>query len=287
MRKACLVSLRPVALLLSLLPLAGNASDLHRLVPYLQPPGTVMQVVTRSSSTNGTATITEGETVQKGKVTYQRDRKVERRAGMSEGRPLLDYKVLSDITKTTFELDGRTNPHTIVSSITGQTVIGLRSSLGVWKFSLPDIQPTADQLEEVAQIEAYENKHLMPGKPVRLKESWPIEPAFIRHHTERGIGFASIEAIARHDEIQQMDGEPTAVITITVETVATEGGPTEGRGSGATIKAAGELHVSLKTMLDKRLTLYGSRTTVTLEDGVRTRTVLPLKIEVVKTLVGQ
>ena len=276
--------LLPIASLLVLLPGVGAAQALHRLTPYQQQPGEVMHIVTKSSSANGTVTITEGGADQKGKVTYERDRNIERRVGVSDGRPMIDYKVVSDLTKTSVELGGTTNPQTIVSSLSGMSVIGTRDGVGAWRFAIPDREPTLDQAEELAQIESYENHHLMPQEPVRLKQSWKIEPAFLRHLTERGIGFASIEANARLDQIKDMDGEPTAIITFTVETVATEGTSFDKRGSGATIKAAGEIHVSMKTMLDKRLVLYGSRTTVTVEDGVRTKTVLPIKIEMTKTI---
>lgn len=284
MKRFHLFSPLPLVLLVAMPPLVSNGNELYQLRPYQQPPGTVMHILTTSTSSNGTVTITEDETEQKGKVTYRRDRKVERRTGRNEGRASVEYKVVSDITKTAFEVDGATTPYTILSSLTGKTAVGSRDAVGQWTFSIPGTRPTMDQAEELQQIEAYENHHLMPGKPVRLKESWKIEPAFLRHHTERGIGFATIEARARLDQVKEIDGEPTAIITFTVETVATEGGSLEGRGSGATIKAAGEIHVSMKTMLDKKLTLYGKRTTVTVEGGVRSRTVLPIKMEVIKTI---
>lgn len=271
-------------LLLTSLPVVCAAQGVHRLRPYQQMPGEVMHIVTKSTSANGTVSIKDGDSETKGKVTYARDRKIERRVGISEGRPLIDYKVVSDVTKTSFEFDGVADPQTIVSTLSGQTVIGTRDGVGVWHFAIPNREPTLDQAEELTQIEAYENNHLMPQEPVRLKQSWKIEPAFLRHLTERGIGFASINANARLDQIKEIDGERTAIITFTVETVATEGTSFDKRGSGATIKGAGEIHVSMKTMLDKKLVLYGSRTTVTLEDGVRTKTVLPIKIEMTKTI---
>lgn len=251
--------------------------------PFEPGLGEVMTMHTKSNSGTGTVTILENDIeVSEGRVTVNRERRLERRVVGAGASKQVRIDVLTDVTKTTTTVDGETKTESSSSSLTGKTLAGSCDASGHWRLSLPGATPSAAQAIELAQFEAYENHRLLPSRPVRLKESWEINPAFLKHLTERGIGPADANARARLEEIKVIDGEETAVITLTVETVATEGSSVLRRGAGATIKASGTLHVSMESMLDKKLILYGSITTVTVEGATRTRLHLPVQIEVTK-----
>lgn len=263
-------------------PLAAQAT--HTITPFQQQPGQVLVTTTVSKSPNGTITITEAGTETKGKMTFDRDRQLERTITDTGGQRSINYRIVRDTTKTVVDFDGQPKPETSNSPLAGQTISALRDATGAWRFRIPGTPtPTADQSQELTMFESYENNNLYPQKAVRVKETWPVQPEFLAHLTERGIGLANVDATARLDQITEVDGIRTAIITLAIETVATEGTRAEG-GSGSTFKASGELHISLDSMLDRKLVLFGYRRNVTVNGGDTTRTHLPFRIEVTKTL---
>jgi hypothetical protein len=273
-----------VVFILCLTPSLSLAQAVYPLRVHDQKSGEVVRIHTKTDAPNGTMTSTRGAEETKAKMTLKRERILERRYTIEGATAKLEYRVVSDTTATGVEVGGVMESSNAASPLTGKSVFGFRDTYGRWRLFLEGATAGNAQAMELSQLEAYENRRVFIDQPVRVGQTWDIDPNFLRHLTERDVGHAEVKASARLDSIKEIDGEETAVITLNVQTVGTTDEPGGLAARGAAITASGELHVSLATMLDKKLVLYGSLTTGARNGLERTRVHLPFRTEVIKTI---
>ena len=84
--------------------------------------------------------------------------------------------------------------------------------------------------------------------------------------------------------IETIDDEPTAVLTFKIETLGKNIDANQELKSAARISLNGVIYLSLKTMLDKKLRMLGTLTTMANEDGRTTVVSLPVDMTVEKSI---
>ena len=84
--------------------------------------------------------------------------------------------------------------------------------------------------------------------------------------------------------IETIDDEPTAVLTFKIETLGINVDANQKINSAARISLNGVVHLSLKTMLDKKLRMLGTLTTMAKKDGKSSVVILPVDMTVKKTI---
>jgi len=213
-----------------------------------------------------------------------RERVLLRKATQVDGAPKLEYHVVGDSSTTSFGLNGPVQTESEKGALAGETVVGLRDRDGHWRFILREGKASNAQASDLAELESYENRRWFLDGPVQVGQSWPIDPTFIRHLTDRDTGNAKVEANATLERVEVIAGERTAVIALSVESRGSKEGSEFENGAGVLISLKGSLHVTLKDMLDARLVLKGTLVTVTKEGNRLTRISLPLTMTVVKSM---
>jgi hypothetical protein len=270
----------------ALLLLASSlaSAEVIFLKPHVPAPGASVRILTKSSSQKGTVRITEGEKVERGTMNIVRERVLLRKATQVDGAPKLEYLVVRDSSTTSFGLNGPVETESENGALAGETVVGLPDRDGHWRFILREGSASNAQASDLAELESYENRRWFLNGPVQVGQSWPIDPTFIRHLTDRDTGNAKVEAKATLERVEVIAGERTAVISLSVESRGSKEGSEFESGAGVLISLKGSLHVTLKDMLDARLVLKGTLVTVTKEGNRLTRISLPLTMTVVKSL---
>ena len=272
----------PLALLLLAAPLAS--AEFIFLKPHRPEPGTTVRILTKSSSQEGTITVTEGEKVNQGPMNIVRERVLLRKATQVGGAPKLEYQVVRDSSTTSVGLNGPLQTECKIAALAGQTVLGMRDGYGHWRLFLRDRIASNGQAIELVELESYENRRWFINGPVEVGQSWPIDPTFIRHITHRDTGNATVEASATLERVELIAGERTAVITLSIESSGSKKGSAFESGAGVLISLKGSLHVTLKDMLDTRLALKGTLVTVSKEGNRLTKVRLPLTMAIVKSV---
>ena len=142
----------------------------------------------------------------------------------------------------------------------------------------------AELTQQISELEAYENRRWFLSQPVRIGQSWLINPAFIRHLTERDLGESEVKAAMTFKSIETIDDEPSAVLTFKIETLGKNIDANQELKSAARISLNGVIYLSLKTMLDKKSRMLGTLTTMANEDGRSTVVRLPVDMTVEKSI---
>lgn len=269
---------------LTLCSTALAQQNAHLLKLHEPRPGQSVVVHTVSDSPNAAMTITRGAAVQKGRTSINRDRKFVRSIRGTGATTQLVYKVLSDQIVTSIVLGAEKDTKTTTGALVGHTALGFRDSIGRWRLFLESGTSRNKQAAELAELEAYENRRWYPPRPVTIGQTWPIDPAFIRHLTERDLGKGSVEASMTFKSIETIGDKPTAVLTFQIETVGSSIDAAAGKEAGALASIKGTLFVDLDTMLDKRLVMNGTLTTIARQHGSSTEIVLPVNYTVTKTV---
>lgn len=247
-------------------------------------PGQTVLIKSTSLSSGGKMTVTRGATRENGSMSITRDRTLERRLIGSGAQAQLEYKIIIDRTATIVDLGGVTNSEIQSGALVGQTVLGFRDSMDNWRLFLKSGTALNKQAIDIAELEAYENRHWFPKAGVQIGQTWTIDPGFLRHLTERDLGKASVEATMTFNTVQLVDQEQTAVLTFRVRTLGKKIDPIAGTASGALINVNGTVHVALDTMLDKKLTMSGTLATTAQEGDESTLVQLPVNMTVTKTI---
>ena len=231
-------------------------------------------------------TVTRGDSVQKGSLSITRARLWERRLIGSGPKTQLQYQIISDQTTTLTELAGKQGTDVVTGALVGKTVFGFRDTMRRWRLFLRGQTADNRQAADISELEAYENRRWFMETPVRIGQTWPIDPAFIRHLTERDLGKGKINATMTFQSVERIDNEPTAVLTFKIETLGSMSTLTLGGvgGGTASISVTGTIHLSLDTMLDKKLTMTGTLSTIATEGVQSTLVILPINMTVTKTL---
>ena len=266
----------------SLISLAYGQSYL--LKPYQAPPGQTVVARSSSDASGGQITVLSGGVVQKGEVSIKRQRTFERRLIGTGPTAKLEYTVLIDQTYKTTTLGGKSNTSTKAGALTGQIAYGLRDDMSRWRLFLKGKTATNQQAVELVELESYENRRWFQGVPVKVGQTWFIEPSFIRNFIERDMGPALIEATMTFKAIEIMDGERTAVLHFSIKSQVRKEEGNSFRTSSAIANLNGTLYLSLDTMLDKKLTMTGTLTTTVRQSGVSTVLKSPVTYIVTKSI---
>ena len=258
----------------------------YMLKPHELKPGEVVVHKSFSNSQGGRMTITRGASVQKGTISITRSRSLERRLLGSGPKVQLQDKTLADQVTTITNIEGDQETETLSGALVGKTVFGFRDTIQRWRLFLKGQTANNEQASEIAELEAYENRRWFMESPVKIGQTWPIDPSFIRHLTERDLGRVKVNATMTFQSVQTIDNEPTAVLTFKIETLGSKTTTELGTTSGGTATAAlkGTLHIALDTMLDKKITMTGTLSTIASEGTQSTLVILPVDMTVIKTL---
>lgn len=267
---------------LSLSTLAQGQS--YFLKPYQSLPGQVVVARSSSDASGGQISVIQGGKLQKGVSTVKRQRTFERQLIGSGPTAKLQYTVLIDQTYRLMVLGGKRDEKTVRGALTGQIVYGLRDDMSRWRLFLKGKTATNQQAVELVELESYENRQWFQAGPVKVGETWFIEPSFIRNFIERDMGPALIEATMTFKSVKIIDGEKTAVLTFSIKSQARKEDGNNFRTSSAVANLNGTLYVSLNTMLDKKLTMTGTLTTTVRQSGISSVVKSPVTYVVTKSV---
>ena len=200
------------------------------------------------------------------------------------GNKSLSYKILEDIAVSSNELEGPNSQTRNVAALTGQTVVGLRDNFGQWQFYLEGATAGNRQVDELSELQAYENRRWFVDRPVKIGESWPINPAFFRHLLLRDLGKAQLKASMTLEEVKDIDGVRTAILAFTLNTLGARDKSAGQPEASASISATGKLYFSLDTMLDREMLLDGTLKTSARKGDSSTSVIIPFTIRSTKTI---
>lgn len=277
--------LTTLATTFALTALAGaQASNFHLLKPYESKPGEIVLHQSTSDSQDGTVTVTQGSSQRAGSISIKSSGTMERRILGSGAKTKVQYRTISDLITTTTQYGETKNTESRSGPLLGKTVSGFRDDSGKWRLFLEEGVADAKVSADISELEAYENRRWFLAQPVKIGQSWPIDPAFIRHLTERDLGEAEIKATMTFKSIETIDDEPTAILTFKIETLGLNVDSENKTSAGAKTSLAGLVQISLATMLDKRIKMTGTLATMARRDGVTTMVTLPINMAVSKTV---
>jgi len=234
----------------------------YLLKPFEPAPGQTVVARSSSDASGGQITVTNGSSVQKGSSTVKRKRTFERRLVGIGPTAKLEYIVLIDQTYRSTVIAGSRDDKTHRGELVGQIVYGLRDDINRWRLFLRGKTASRQQAAELVELESYENRQWFKAGPVRVGETWTMEPSFIRNFIERDMGPALMDATMTFKGIEMMDGERTAVLRFRIKTQARKEDGVNFRSSSAVADLNGTLYISLATMLDKKMTMTGTLTTI-------------------------
>lgn len=254
--------------LTSLSLLAQVAKPEYLLESYESKPGQTVVTRANSKSTNGTITLMKGTALQKGTVSVKRQRIYERRMIGDGPTAKLTYAVLFDELQKSTKLGSKMDAQTVGGSLVGKTIDGLRDDMSSWRLFFRGKTANDQQVADLLELEAYENRRWFQSLPVRVGETWFFEASFIRNFIERDMGKALVEAKMTFKSVEVIDGEETAVLGFTIKSQASKGESQGFQSSSVMADLSGILHVSLATMLDKRLMMTGTLTTTVRQSGM-------------------
>lgn len=279
-----LPSLLPLVVTVSVSTFATFAQGQSILFkPYQQLPGQV--VVDRSSvdASGGQITVIQGKTVKKGTSSIKRQCSYERRIIGTGPTAKLEYRVLVDQKYRSSSLGTKSDARSEKGPLMGKIIYGLRDDLNRWRLFLKGKTASNQQAVDLVELESYENRRWYKSIPVKVGETWAMEPAFIRNFMERDIGPVVMDASMTFKSIEVMDGERTAVLTFSIKSQARKQ-DTNARISTAGVDLNGTLYVALDTMLDKKITMSGTLTTVVRQHGVSSVVKSPVTYVVMKSV---
>lgn len=274
----------PCLLALVSLPLLTPASAEPEVAlrSYSQPGGQALRIQTTTTSHDGRIIIEGNGEKSEGSMRLHRSRTLQRHT--SADGTSVQYTVVQDTSESSNELDAPTRPGSQTSALTGKTAAGFRDSTGHWHFYLAGKTPTSVEATELAELGSLENRRWFAGHPVKIGESWEIDPSFLRHLLLRDPGSASLEASVTLKEIKKVAGTDTAVLTLKIQSVAAQRDTPEAPTETATLNATGTLMVSLDTMLDHELIIEGSLLSTSRANGTLTTLILPFRSVTVRSL---
>lgn len=270
-------------LTLSMSPLLQAQNKFYQFSSFQQPAGETIEIRSVSHSKDGTVEIIRDGVVQKGSISIKRTRLIQRHHSSEQGAAKISYKVLSDQSSTTTNLAGQKDEQIANGELVGHTVFGLRDKQQLWRLFLDGNIANGKQAIEIAELEAYENRQWFPEQPVKLGQSWPIQPGFIRHLIERDLAKSDTKASMTFSAVKQINGQEMAILSFQADTVGLEKKPITDKNSSAAISVSGTLHIDMKTMLDTFLSVEGVLTTHVNQMGQSTRITLPIKSTMTKS----
>ena len=256
----------------------------YLLKPYQSPPGQTVVARSSSDASGGQITVMSHGVIKRGTVSIKRQRTFERRLIGTGPTAKLEYTVLIDQTYRSTTLGGKSDTSTKAGALTGQIAYGLRDDMSRWRLFLKGKTASNQQAVELVELESYENRRWFQDIPVKVGQTWFIEPSFIRNFIERDMGPALVDATMTLKEVTMMDGERTAVLNFAIKTQARKEEDHNFKTSSAIADLNGTLYVSLDTMLDKKITMSGTLTTTVRQSGISTVVKSPVTYIVTKSI---
>ena len=262
---------------------APEADDLPKFVRfhhYQQNDGETVRITVRSHSGKGTLQVEDAQGGHAGKVRVDWDQMIDRTEYLEAGVKKLRYRVLADKVVTSVVLDGKKNVTTTESPLVGETVEGMQDSLGQWRLFLDHLSGT-EQTRMIEELETYESRQWFVAGAVRVGDSWPFQPSFIRHMMERDLKGAQLDASMTLAGIERIDGVPVAKLAFTI---LSKGAKAE---ADASIFLRGTVAVDLRNMLDYHTQMDGYLHTEAEHNGVHTKIKIPLHFTVKQSITKQ
>lgn len=266
------------------LPASLHAETSYHLKPFEQQADQVLDIRISSRSSEGRMIVNSEGEKSEGALSMQRSRNLERRVVSQGGAKGLSYKILEDIAVSSNELEGPNSQTRHVAALTGQTVVGLRDNFGQWQFYMEGSTADNRQVDELYELQAYENRRWFVDYPVKIGESWPINPAFFRHLLLRDLGKAQLKASMTLEDVKDVDGTRTAILSFKLDTIEVRDKGAAQSEASASISATGKLHFSLDTMLDREMVFSGLLKTSARNGDHQTSVILPFTIRSTKTI---
>lgn len=270
------------AFLLALSPLSASAETTYEFQPYAQKPGETLRIRSALSSEKGILIRERNGEKERGTITRMRTRQLDRRIAGTADSPRIEYKIINDSHTATNSLERDGGRQSRIGALVGQSVVGKKEPAGSWKLSLEGQPATEIQKAELAELEAYENRSWCPERPVKLGESWEINPAFLHHLMLRDLKTVELRATMTLTEIREIDGEATAVLKCALQSVGAKGKDSD---TTAALNASGTLLVALGTMLEKKLVYTGTISSTARSGDILSSMSLPLEVEITKSVV--
>jgi len=252
--------------------------------PFHVPAGKVLVTRSTSDASGGQISVIHGSSVQKGTLSIKRSRMYERRILGAGLTAKLEYNILGDNIHRSTTMGGATDTEDYKGALLGHVVYGILDDMGRWRLFLKGGTATNRQARELIEIESYENRQWYQKTPVKIGDSWSINPQFIRNFIERDMGPTTIQAKMTFKSVEVIDGERTAVLEFDIHSQARKKSANNAQTSSVTVNLKGTLYVALDTMLDKKLTLVGTLHTTLRQNGVTTLTKSPVTYIVTKSL---
>lgn len=168
--------------------------------------GVRIQSVNQSS---GGQVRTDGVEGASATVSMTRTRQFERRFLPDALGGKLHYRILRDSIVS--QLDGETTPTR--GPLDGKLVVGTRNGAGNWVFDIEGAPAVGEQVAELDLLGAFENKRWLPGRVVKVGDSWDFTPRFIRHSLRRDLPGSEAVGVMKLREVgKAADGSRQAVI---------------------------------------------------------------------------
>ena len=271
-----------VLVVVSISALAQGQSYL--LKPYQAVPGQTVVARASSDASGGQITVMSHGVVRKGEVSIKRQRTFERRVIGSGATAKLEYVMLVDQTHSKTVMGENSDTSAKAGALMGKVAYGLRDDMNRWRLFLKGGTASSAQATDLVELESYENRRWFQQVPVKVGQTWNIEPSFIRNFIERDMGSALVSATMTFKSVELMGGERTAVLNFSIQTQAVKDKAGKVRVSSVVADFHRTLYLSLATMLDKKLTMSGTLTTSTSKGGVTTVVKSPVTYIIVKSI---
>ena len=272
-----------LTLTLASLPVSLSAEKAYLLKPFDQKTGQVLSIRSSSVSSNGKVILTRGGKTTEGALSMQRSRSLERRVVSSGANKGLSYEIIQDTRVSANDLEGPNGQTTLSAALTGHSVIGFQDNFGQWQLYLEGKTATNRQAVELSELQAYTNRRWFVNSPVKIGESWPIDPAFFRHLILRDLGNARLAASMTLEAIKNIDGVETAILAFKLNTLGARDKSPRQLEASASIEASGKIYLALDTMLDREMILDGILKTSARNGDNQTSVILPFSIRTIKT----
>ncbi len=231
---------------------------------------TIMETVTEE----GTIKIVGGKENGSGKMFVQRVRIFEKTRTEDGFR----YNIQKNDSIASFEWKGQETPSETHTALTGRPVLSTRADDG-WKMALAEGNASPEQIAEIKVFEAYANRQWLPGHPVKIGDSWPCQPGFIKHFIQSDLVKTNTGGTLTLLSIE----DDNAVVSVNIHGSGEHS--EKGTLSKASIHLTGTAVFSIQTGLDLGLDLKGSVTSgVQHANGEIKAVLLPITLKVRKKI---
>ncbi|MFK5924203.1 MAG: hypothetical protein QM496_18655 [Verrucomicrobiota bacterium] len=249
----------------------GDAIELPELkLKKGQTVRAIMETVTE----NGTIKIVGGKENGSGTMFVQRVRVFEK----TRTRDGFRYNIQKNDSNASFEWKGQETPSETHTTLTGRPVLATRGDDG-WKMTLAEGHASPAQIAEIKAFEAYANRQWLPGHPVKIGDSWPCQPGFIKHFIQSDLIKTSTGGTLT---LLSIEGD-NAIVSVNIHGSGEHND--QKTLSKASINLTGTAVFSIQTGLDLGLDLKGSVTSgVQHANGEIKAVLLPVTLKVRKKI---